>query len=167
MEYLCLKHLKAGGTDYYPGDTLPDGAILPERSGKLGKSGYISEIHEPWTAAAELKETAPGAYAGKVIVAVKSASGGEDEQTLAVPVSPEEIQQVFDIMQMGAEDGARAVTDVESENVLILLHAADSRKTVRNAAKEQADKLFSTKEIPNGSTGGNETTGTNTEGADT
>ncbi len=45
-------------------------------------------------------------------------------------------------MQLNAEDAARAVSGVESENVLILLHAADSRKTVKTAAKERADKLI-------------------------
>lgn len=113
---------------------------------------------------AELEETEPGAYDGVVLIAVKGAADG---QYTAIPVKAEEIQQVFSVMQLNAEDGAKAIADVKSENVLILLHAADSRKTVKNAAKEQADKLFSAEAASNESSNGNETTGNNTEGADT
>lgn len=92
--------------------------------------------------AAELLETEPGTYDGTVQIAVECTSDG---QYTAIPARPEEIQQVFTIMQLNAEDGAEAVAEVKSENVLILLHAADSRKMIKNAAKERAEKLFSDK----------------------
>lgn len=107
-----------------------------EEAGKK-RAGQPEELQEY---AAGLKETEPGTYDGVVQIAVKGAADG---QYTAVPARPEEIRQAFSIMQLNAEDGVRAVAEVESENVLILLHAADSRKTVKNAAKEQADKLFS------------------------
>lgn len=78
-----------------------------------------------------------------VLIMVNRESDGENEQGTAVPATPEEIQQTFSIMQLNAEEGAKAIAEVKSENVLILLHAADSRKTIKNAAKEQADNLFS------------------------
>lgn len=114
--------------------------------------------------AAELKETEPGAYGGAIPVPVK---GESDEQQTAVPATPEEIQQVFSIMQMNATEGAEAIAGVKSENVLILLHAADTRKTIKDAAKKQADNIFSTSGSMNEPTGGNATAGTNTEGDDT
>ena len=104
---------------------------------------------------------------GTVIIPVKGGSDGDNEQQTAVPATPKEIQQVFSIMQMNATNGAEAIAGVKSENVLILLHAADTRKTIKDAAKKQADNIFSTSGSPNESTGGNATTGTNTEGADT
>ena len=104
---------------------------------------------------------------GTVIIPVKGDSAGDNEQQTAVPATPEEIQQVFSIMQMNATDGAEAIAGVKSENVLILLHAADTRKTIKDAAKKQADNIFSTSDSSNESTGGNATTGNNTEGADT
>ncbi len=122
------------------------------------------EQEELLTYVAELKETEPGAYEGAIPISVK---GESDEQQTTVFATPEEIQQVFSIMQMTATEGAEAIAGVKSENILILLHGADSRKTVKNAAKEQADKLFSTERVSNESAGGNATTVTNTEGADT
>ena len=122
------------------------------------------EQEELLTYVAEQKETEPGAYEGAIPISVK---GESDEQQTTVFATPEEIQQVFSIMQMTATDGAEVIAGVKSENILILLHGADSRKTVKNAAKEQADKLFSTERVSNESAGGNATTVTNTEGADT
>ncbi len=104
---------------------------------------------------------------GTVVIPVKGDSAGDNGQQTAVPATPEEIQQVFSIMQMNATDGAGAIAGVKSENVLILLHAADTRKTIKDAAKKQADNIFSTSGNPNESAGGNVATGTNTEGADT
>lgn len=112
---------------------------------------------------AKLEETESGAYDGVIPISVK---GESDEQQAAVPATPEEIQQVFGIMQMNATDGAEAIAEVKSENVLILLHAADTRKTIKDAAKKQADNIFSTSGSANESSGGNAATGTNTEGTD-
>lgn len=104
---------------------------------------------------------------GTVIIPVKGNSDGDNGQQTAVPATLEEIRQVFGIMQMNAADGAAAIAGVKSENVLILLHAADTRKTIKDAAKKQADNIFSVSGSQNESTGSNATTVANTEGADT
>ncbi len=117
--------------------------------------------------AAELKEVDSEILMETVMIDIVIDSDGENEQHMTVWAKSEEIQQVFSIMQLNADEGAKAIADVKSENVLILLHAADSRKTVKNAAKEQADKLFSIKAASSESISSNEATGTNTEGVDT
>lgn len=90
----------------------------------------------------ELEATALNVFDETILISVKGSVSGENEQVTAIPAKPEEIQQVFAIMQMNAEEGIKAIADVTSENILILLHAADSRKTIKDAAKKQADKLF-------------------------
>ena len=42
MACICVKKLSLGGKYYYPGDTIPDGVILPGRVDKLKASGYIA-----------------------------------------------------------------------------------------------------------------------------
>lgn len=116
--------------------------------------------------AAERKEVDSEILMETVMINIVIDSDGENEQHMTVWAKSEEIQQVFSIMQLNVDEGTKAIADVKSENVLILLHAADSRKTVKNAAKEQADKLFS-RTASNESTSSNEATGTNTEGVDT
>lgn len=115
---------------------------------------------------AERKEVDSEILMETVMIDIVVDSDGENEQHMTVWAKSEEIQQVFSIMQLNVDEGAKAIADVKSENVLILLHAADSRKTVKNAAKEQADKLFS-RTVSNESTSSNEATETNAEGVDT
>lgn len=92
---------------------------------------------------------------------------GEGDNVTAVSCSAEDIQSVVDVLQMNADDGAKAVTSVQSDSVLILLHALETRATVKKAAQKQHDTLFSAEGNPNKSTGGNAITDSNTEGADT
>lgn len=43
MQYLCRKSLTVGGVKFHPGDRIPDGVVLPERTVVLKRMGYISE----------------------------------------------------------------------------------------------------------------------------
>jgi len=110
--------------------------------------------------AAELRETVPGAYEGTVQISIEGTADGDNAQATVIPATQEEIQKVFSIMQMNAEDGVKEIAGVTSDNVLVLLHAADSRKTVKNAAKEQAVKLLHT-DVTGAGTG---TAGSSAEG---
>ena len=82
---------------------------------------------------------------------------------LSIPLTEGEVQHVFAIMQMTADKAAEAMEDVNSEEVLIVLHAADSRSGVKKAAKKRAEQLSSTNQNQNESAGGNETTEDSTE----
>ena len=92
---------------------------------------------------------------------------GEGDNVTAVSCSAEDIQSVVDVLQMNADDGAKAVANVQSDSVLILIHALDTRATVKKAAQKQHDTLFSADGNSNESVGGNATTDSITEGADT
>lgn len=74
-------------------------------------------------------------------VPVVQESDGDTAQVMGVPLTEGDVQHIFSIMQMNAEEAAKAVKDVKNENVLIVLHAADSRNTVKKAAKSQAEAL--------------------------
>ncbi|MDE7313589.1 MAG: hypothetical protein K2N87_18530 [Eubacterium sp.] len=119
------------------------------------------------TYTAELQAIPPEALGNKVLISVHIEGSGENGQMMALPVEPQEIQQVFSVMQLNAEDGVKAIAGIDSENVLILLHAADNRITIKNAARKQADKLFPADGAKNEPGNGNGATGTHTEGDDT
>lgn len=202
MQYLCLKQLTVGKITYHLGDTIPDDVILPARSEKLIRSGYISKLDEEteysknesglftqeqvdkmiaeavdeavnnMVVEMEQKQKALQEAAGVlqeegflseniVIIPVKGDADGDNEQITTILMTPNEIQQVFSIMQQNADEGSKAITTIKSENVLILLHAADSRKTIKEAAKKQADNLFSSNDNINKSKEHNEATSMN------
>lgn len=125
------------------------------------------EREELRQAAAGLQDAGFSSFDGAIQIPVKGESDGENGQVMVIPASPEELQEFFSIVQLNAEEGAKAIAEVKSENVLILLHAADSRKTIKNAAKERAGNLFSIGEDLNESAGGNEPTDASAKGADT
>lgn len=106
------------------------------------------------------KESAEG-----IVINLRGWDYSETGKAADVTATPEQIRHTFSILQCTAEDGAKYIADITDETVLLLIHAADSRKTVKNAAKEQRDKLSSTKEETNGATGGNAATDTHTEGS--
>lgn len=143
MSYLCRKGLNISGTAYKPGDVIPDGVILPNRVRTLKAVGMISEVAEndgtPVVSSSELST---------ISIPVKGENGD-----ITLEVTPEEVQTVFSLLQMTANEGITAIGKVESDNVLILVHAVDTRKTIQNAAKERADILSSAddgKNAPNG-----------------
>lgn len=139
-----------------------------EKEGLLQKIAVMEqEKAELQQAVAGLQDAGTSSFEGAVQISVNGESDGENGQVLVIPASPEELQEFFSIAQLNAEEGAKAIAEVKSENVLILLHAADSRKTIKNAAKERAGNLFSAEGDLNESTGGNEPTDTSTKGADT
>lgn len=181
MRLIAKKPCSYGGKQFFIGDEIPADLVAnAEREEKLGvisianadagvsgQSGTLftqEQVDEMiQSAVAEIKpidtETDDIGFA----VTVK----GEGGNVTAVSCSAEDIQEVVDVLQMNADDGARAVANVKSDSVLILLHALDTRSTVKKAAQKQHDTLFSADGNSNESVGGNETTDGNTEGADT
>jgi len=106
------------------------------------------------------KESAQG-----VIINLRGWDYSDTGKAIDVTATLEQIKHTFAILQCTAEDGAKCIADITDETVLLLIHAADSRKTVKNAAKEQREKLFSTKEETNEAIGGNANADTHTEGS--
>lgn len=128
---------------------------------------HADEIHEIEQGVVEFKEMEPVDYERTITISIKGENDGDGEPFTGVPVTTGEIQQIFSIMQLNADEGSKAIMEVKSDNVLILLHATDSRKTIKEAAKKQADNLYSVSGEKNVASNGNEATGTNKEGVDT
>lgn len=179
MKLIAKKRCSYGGRKFFAWDEIPadivlnvereeklgvisianDEAGVPEQSGALYSQEQVDEMIQ--SAVAELKPF-DSDNAG-FTVTVK----GEGDNVTAVSCSAEDIQSVVDVLQMNADDGAKAVANVQSDSVLILLHALDTRATVKKAAQKQHDTLFSADGNSNESVGGNATTDSITEGADT
>lgn len=166
MRLIANKPCSFGGRKFYIGDEIPEYFVAD--AGLQEKMRVITIVREGMgepDCPPDSLFTQQGEERNDGVIQI-SVKGESDGQYTEIPANPAEIQKVFAIMQMNAEEGAKAIAEVTSETVLILLHAADSRKTVKNAAKEQADKLFQAGNESNESGKDNETTGTTTEGDD-
>ena len=142
-----------GGEKMFPESKVKEMIAHEVAEAEQKKDSQMKELKEY---IAELQEM-PSVSDGVIQLEIK---GAADELAASVSIKTEEVQQVFSIMQLNAEEGVKAINAVKSEDVLLLLHATDSRKTIQNAARERAEKLFLSKDAPpneidNGITKGN------------
>lgn len=138
MSYICRKTLTISGVLYNPGDIIEDGVILPDRIRSLKTIGMISEIGDY----SDIPATKPSVISvsedtntidNTIDISVKVEKG-----YIELPMTADEIKKVFSVLQMNNTDSVNSIKEIESENVLILIHATDGRKSVQSAAKERA-----------------------------
>ena len=51
------------------------------------------------------------------------------------------VVKVFEVMQMPEEDAVKEIAGIEDENILITIHATESREALKAAAKSRAVEL--------------------------
>ncbi len=148
-----------------PGQYKQDMAELQEYRDLGVTPEQIRKIDESYAELAQALAQAKKELSAGIVISVRGWNYSETGVATDISATPEQINRVFGILQCTAEGGAKTVADITDETVLLLIHAADSRRTVKNAAKEQAGKLSSTQGETNEATGDNATTDTYTEGS--
>lgn len=137
MGYICQKTLTLFGTVYQPGEVIPADAVLGSRVRSLMTCGYIVNDTTDNIASAHDEECPDD---GMVRVPVMQ---GTDEE-VDVLITKDDAALIFGLMQETAEKAIMEVNEINDENILIVIHATDSRKSVKNAAKERASSLHTT-----------------------
>ena len=132
MAYICVRPMTLMGNQYWPGDVIAPEHIVPGREKAMKANGRITEVDSPDTAA-------PTPTTGIVIIAVPVI--GADGEDITLQMTGEDVANAIRILQLNAEKATRAIKAVEVEDVLILIHALETRASVKKAAETQADKL--------------------------
>ncbi|MBR2896522.1 MAG: hypothetical protein IKC04_01350 [Oscillospiraceae bacterium] len=157
--YIALKPITLSGVDYAAGDSIPADAVLPSRVPALIRTKSIARINERPAEAQETPQNDANDFGG-VNLPIQTENG-----VLELPASGEDIVKAVEVMQMNAEDAAKAVGDIESETTLIIIDACESRKTVKTAVKARAEELNAAAEGDDeDQEGQNGADGTGTEG---
>ena len=92
MGYICAKPMNLGGTNYRPGDLIPDGAILATRVRTLKKEGYIVESKEETGVIPVVLE---GADAMQFADCIPVILGDKEEETpVSTMINAEQIQRI-------------------------------------------------------------------------
>lgn len=131
MAYVALKPCGFAGQRFKIGDNIPAELVLPGAAKNLVEMGIIVDTD---AAATPAKETIVKTEA--LTIALHT-----DDGDLPLEPSQEGIQQVFDALtgNVGhAETIIKAMTDGDA---LILLNAADSRKSIKEATEARAKEL--------------------------
>lgn len=156
MKLVAKKPCSFGGRKFFIDQEIPSELVAePAVQERLGVIAVVKE--EEGLLAEELMDTA--AFDGKVIVPVANKENGDEAEMMSIPLTGEEAQDVFTILQMNVTEAEKAINEVDEENVLIVLHACDSRSGVKKAAKNRADILITNEAETNAPIGGNEATG--------
>lgn len=155
MRLIALKPCSFGGRKYFKGEEVPPAEVI--NPAVQESQGTLAIIKDEQGMTLETAET------GKVTIPVIRDGEGDVADVLSIPLTEGEVQHVFAIMQMTADKAAEAIEDVKSEEVLIVVHAADNRSGVKKAAKKRAEQLSSIETDQNESAGCNEATEGNTK----
>ena len=129
MKLIAKQPCSFGGKRFYIGDEIPVELVLePKTQEKYGKLVIVDD------------EAAPAEPGGDATVVPLVIIGREME------LAPESIQIVMDVLTANAETAEKLVKQIDSDDILFLLNAADSRKTVQAAAKARAQALVEAQE---------------------
>lgn len=131
--FVALKDICFAGKKYLAGEEIPEGAVIPSRVTALLRSHWIAEQKkgtESYLADAEPSDP----KADKISVLIRKTEHG-------LFLKPEEVPQIFAIMQMNVEEAAEAIAMLESGNVLEVLKEVESRKGVKTAAEARMKEI--------------------------
>lgn len=134
MKLIAKQPCSFGGKRFYIGDEIPVELVLePKTQEKYGKLAIVNDEAVPAV-------MDPGDPCGDVTV-VHLVIGSRE-----MDLAPESVQAVMDVLTSNAEEAEKLVKQIDSDDMLFLLHAADSRKTVQAAAKARAQALMEAQE---------------------
>ena len=123
----------------YPGRTH-----FADQDARLLNNGCIAEVNEQDAAISAGLLEAVGDERNISIPIVQETDENGEAEVFSIPLTEGDVQEVFAVMQMTVDEAAKAIEKIENENILIVLHGADSRQGVKKAAKKQAEKITET-----------------------
>lgn len=155
--YTCIKPCTFGGVAYNVGDAIPSEAVLPSRERALIKQGFIAPAVETQSLQEENKflKAKIEALEKKAAKATEPPQIRENEpEGIVIPITakggvlelvatPDDIVKAVATMQLNAEEAAKAVGEIDTEETLILIDALDQRKTVKTAIAERIKEIQS------------------------
>lgn len=131
MVYTALKPCSFAGQSFKIGELVPDEVIQPGAGKNLVKMGVLAAGE-----AVEAQTGEPFEPVDVVKVAIK-----HDGETIVLDVTADGIQDVFSVLTSKVAEVDHIIDNMDDPEALILLHASDSRKAVKEAAETRAKKL--------------------------
>lgn len=129
--FVAKKPCSFAGRDFLIGDPIPEELVLKSRVPDLIKTGVLDEFTEAEEKTGIVKFSIP-VHA--------------EEGDVQLELTNEELVQVFDVLQSTAEEAESVVDGITSNDALILLDVADSRKAVKKIVRQRASVLFPAEE---------------------
>lgn len=149
MKLIAQKPCSFGGRKFFVGNEIPVEMVAnPKKQERMGviaiSEGESEKLRTGYAIIPDSIRSFPGGLGDmQVSIPIESESG-----TQALSVAPESITEALRIMQMDVKEAEKVIENVEDENVLIILHACDSRKGIKNASEKKALTMQHPEEPP-------------------
>lgn len=127
MKLIARQPCSFGGKKFYIGDEVPAELVLDAKAQE--KKHVLAIVEETKIEATILPKP-------DITVAVRTKDGD-----MPVELTGEGLQAVFDVLNSTAEEAPAIIEEMEDGDALILLHATDKRKSVKDAAEARAKAL--------------------------
>ena len=137
--YTVTKPLNLRGRRRVMGEIVENCDVEQSRAAFFIRNGYLSEISEkqPNTAGGSASVSAKKQKPEiKVDIPIIKKDGA-----MALSTAPESVSMALWLIQTAAAEAVPEIAQVEDEDILIILDACDTRKTVKEAARIRAADL--------------------------
>lgn len=138
MKLIAQKPCSFGGKRFYIGDEIPEALVLDPK--KQESRGILAIVHDDAGAPVPVE---PPVENPTEAVETMTVYIHAEERDLPLDLTREGLQSVVDILTSKVEDAEPLVKQMTDGDALILLDIADSRRTIKAAAKERAQTLNS------------------------
>lgn len=129
MKLIARKPCSFGGQKFFIGDEIPAELVLkPSEQEKMGVIAMVGD-------APSTEAVMPKPISG-VAVLIHPEDGD-----MLLTITPDGLQDVVDVLTSNASEAEPIIEKMTDGDALILLHVVDSRKTVKVAAEERAQKI--------------------------
>lgn len=147
MKLIAQKPCNFCGRRFFVGDEIPvELVVSPNVQAKLGVLTIYND-------GGVVSSNAPPEADGNTGEAVTPLRALEDQTQVTIPIetetgiqtisaAPESIIDALRIMQMDVKAAEKEIEGLKDENTLVILHACDSRKGVKNASEKKALSMF-------------------------
>ena len=133
--FIALKPCNFAGQRFLAGETIPEKLVHPSAVRRLKNQRFIVVPDEQ----KEVVEVPVGLPEARQLFTVPILADGNE---LSVELEPEELKTLFIVLQNNADKAGKLIAEQVNKDLLLCIHALDSRKSVKEAAKEQATALI-------------------------
>lgn len=134
MAYVAIKPCRFAGQSFRIGESVPAELIQPGAAKNLVKMGIIAEEYGELAVASQ--DNNIEAKNAETTIVIHAEEGD-------MPLNPtqEGLQAIFDVLTDNVSAAEQTINGMTDEDALILLHIADSRKSVKELAETRAKEL--------------------------
>lgn len=137
MAFIAVKPCKFAGQRFRIGEEIPADVIQPGAAKNLIKMGVIAKRENvEFYETAELDTIEEGIRMPDAEIIIHAEEGD-------MPLNPttEGLQAIFDVLTSNVSDAEPIIKEMTDGDALILLHLADSRKSIKELAETRAKAL--------------------------